>query len=74
MPAVVILRIKDPGPRSAELLKQIESGSACSRSRRPPATCRWRSTTSIPGPAYEAVKDVLDRADPAWGEHLELRA
>jgi hypothetical protein len=74
MPAVVILRVKDPGPRSGELLRQLESELGV---RAIPQTAGYVPVAIDdldPEPAYEAVKGVLDRTDPAWPEHLELRA
>ena len=74
MPAVVILRIKDPGPHSGELLRRLESELGV---RAIPQTAGYVPVAIDhldPGPAYDAVKDVLDRADPGWSEHLELRA
>jgi hypothetical protein len=69
-----MLRVKDPGPRSAELLKLIESELGV---RAIPQTAGYVPVAMDhldPGPAYDAVKEVLDRADPAWHDHLELRA
>ncbi len=74
MPAVVMLRIKDPGPRSAQLLKQIESELGVFAIPQTAGYVPVAMDHLDPGPAYEAVKEVLDRADPAWPEHLELRA
>jgi hypothetical protein len=74
MPAVVILRIKDPGQRSAELLKQLETELGV---RAIPQTAGYVPVAMDnldPQPAYEAIKEVLDRTDPQWAEHLELRA
>ena len=74
MPAVVILRVKDPGPRSAQLLKLIESELGV---RAIPQTAGYVPVAMDdldPKPAYEAIKGVLDREDPAWRDHLELRA
>ena len=74
MPAVVMLRVKDPGPRSAELLRLIESELGV---RAIPQTAGYVPVAMDhldPGPAYDAVKEVLDRADTSWQEHLELRA
>ena len=74
MPAVVMLRVKDPGPRSAELLRLIESELGV---RAIPQTAGYVPVAMDhldPGPAYDAVKEVLDRADETWPEHLELRA
>jgi hypothetical protein len=74
MPAVIMLRVKDPGPRSAELLRLIESELGV---RAIPQTAGYVPVAMDdldPGPAYDAVKQVLDQADPSWTEHLELRA
>ena len=74
MPAVVILRVKDPGPRSGQLLRQLESELGV---RAIPQTAGYVPVAMDdldPGAAYDAIKEVLDRADPAWREHLELRA
>jgi hypothetical protein len=69
-----MLRVKDPGPRSAELLRLIESELGV---RAIPQTAGYVPVAMDhldPGPAYDAVKEVLDEADPAWRDHLELRA
>ena len=74
MPAVVILRIKDPGPHSAELLKQLESKLGVMAIPQTAGYVPIAIDHLDPGPAYDAVKSVLDRTDPEWPEHLELRA
>jgi hypothetical protein len=74
MPAVVILRVKDPGPRSAQLLKQLERDLDV---RAIPQTAGYVPVAIDhlePEAAYEAVKEALDRAGQDWPEHLELRA
>ena len=74
MPAVVILRVKDPGPHASELLGALERELGV---RAIPQTAGYVPVAMDdldPGPAYDAVKDVLDRTDPKWAEHLELRA
>ena len=74
MPAVIMLRVRDPGPRSAELLKRLESQLGV---RAIPQTAGYVPVAIDhldPGPAYDAVKQVLDEADPEWERHLELRA
>lgn len=74
MPAVVILRVKDPGPRSAELLRVLEGELGV---RAIPQTAGYVPVAMDdldPGAAYDAIKTVLDRTDPAWNDHLELRA
>jgi hypothetical protein len=74
MPAVVILRVKDPGPHASELLGTIERELGV---RAIPQTAGYVPVAMDdldPGPAYDAIKEVLDRTDPKWPEHLELRA
>src|SRR3954447_2209741 len=74
MPAVVILRVKYPGPRSAELLRQLESERDV---RAIPQTAGYVPVAMDdldPAAAYDALKEVLDRTDPSWPDHLELRA
>jgi hypothetical protein len=74
MPAVVILRVKDPGPHSSELLGVLERELGV---RAIPQTAGYVPVAMDdldPERAYAAVKDVLDRTDPKWSEHLELRA
>jgi hypothetical protein len=74
MPAVVILRVKDPGPRSQELLKTLETELGV---RAIPQTAGYVPVAMDnldPRPAYDAIKAVLDRTDPDWQQHLELRA
>ena len=74
MPAVVILRVKDPGPHSTELLGVLERELGV---RAIPQTAGYVPVAIDdldPGAAYDAVKGVLDRTDPQWSEHLELRA
>jgi hypothetical protein len=74
MPAVVILRIKDPGPHSADLLKQIERELGVMAIPQTAGYVPVAMDDLDPRAAYDAVKAVLDRTDPKWPEHLELRA
>lgn len=74
MPAVIMLRIKNPGPRSAELLRLIESELGVFAIPQTAGYVPVAMDHLDPGPAYDAVKEVLDRADAEWREHLELRA
>jgi hypothetical protein len=74
MPAVVILRVKDPGPHSGELLRVLEQELGV---RAIPQTAGYVPVAMDdlnPSAAYDAIKQVLDQADPEWGRHLELRA
>jgi hypothetical protein len=74
MPAVVILRVKDPGPHASELLGVLERELGV---RAIPQTAGYVPVAMDdldPGPAYDAIKEVLDGADPDWSQHLELRA
>ena len=74
MPAVVILRIKDPGTHSAELLKQLERDLGVMAIPQTAGYVPVAMDDLDPPAAYDAVKAVLDRTDPQWAEHLELRA
>ena len=74
MPAVVILRIKDPGPRSGELLRAIEQDLGVMAIPQTAGYVPVAMDDLDPSAAYDAVKSVLDEADPRWSEHLELRA
>jgi hypothetical protein len=74
VPAVVILRIKDPGPRSQELLKTIESELGVHAIPQTAGYVPVAMESLDPGAAYDAIKAVLDRTDPDWQQHLELRA
>jgi hypothetical protein len=74
MPAVVILRVKNPGPHATELLTKLESDLGV---RAIPQTAGYVPVAMDhldPAAAYDAIKDALDRTDPQWPEHLELRA
>ena len=74
MPAVVILRVKDPGPRSAELLRDIERELGVHAIPQTAGYVPVAIDDLDPGAAYDRVKEVLDRSDPDWAEALELRA
>jgi DNA-binding NarL/FixJ family response regulator len=74
MPAVVILRIKDPGPHSAELLRHIERELHVMAIPQTAGYVPVAMDDLDPAAAYDAVKAVLDGVDPQWAEHLELRA
>lgn len=74
MPAVVMLRVKNPGPRSAQLLKLIEKELGVFAIPQTAGYVPIAMDHLDPRPAYDAVKEVLDAADPGWREHLELRA
>jgi hypothetical protein len=74
MPAVVILRVKNPGPHATELLTKLEADLGV---RAIPQTAGYVPVAMDhldPRAAYDAIKEVLDRTDPEWPEHLELRA
>ena len=74
MPAVIMLRIKDPGPHSARLLRAIEGELNVVAIPQTAGYVPVAIDNLDPAAAYDAVKEVLDRADPQWPEHLELRA
>lgn len=73
MPAIVILRVKDPGPEASRLLSRIESELGVGAQ---PQTAGYVpiSLDSLDEAAAQArVTAVLDACGPDWREHLELR-
>jgi hypothetical protein len=74
MPAVIILRVKNPGPRAAELLHELESELGVYAIPQTAGYVPVAIDDLDPSAAYERIKQVLERTDPSWDEHLELRA
>lgn len=74
MPAIVILRVKDPGPEASRLLSQLESELGVGAQ---PQTAGYVpiSLDSLDEAAARArVTEVLNAAAPDWRDHLELRS
>ena len=73
MPAVVILRVKDPGPEASRLLSRLESELGVGAQ---PQTAGYVpiSLDSLDEASAQArVIEVLDSAGDNWRQHLELR-
>ena len=73
MPAIVILRVKDPGPEATRLLALIESELGVGAQ---PQTAGYVPITldSLDEAAAQSrVTDVLDASGTDWRQHLELR-
>jgi hypothetical protein len=73
MPAIVILRVKDPGPEASRLLARIESELGVGAQ---PQTAGYVPITvdSLDEAAAQArVVEVLDGSGSDWRAHLELR-
>jgi hypothetical protein len=74
MPAIVILRVKNPGREATRLLKLIESELGVGAQAQTAGYVPIALDTMEPGRARKAVEDVLDASGVEWREHLELRS
>jgi hypothetical protein len=74
MPAMVILRVKNPGPETSRLLAQLEAqlgvGAQPQTAGYVPLTLDHLDQDA----ARSRVLAVLESADADWREHLELRS
>jgi len=73
MPAVVILRVKNPGREATQLLKLLESELGVGATPQTAGYVPIALDRLDPGRAEETVREVLDRSGLDWREHLELR-
>ena len=77
MPAIVILRVKNPGREATRLLKLIESelkkGVDQDLFTQTAGYVPIALDTMEPARARKAIEDVLDASGVEWREHLELR-
>jgi hypothetical protein len=74
MPAMVILRVRNPGPETSKLLARLESELGVGAQ---PQTAGYvpLSLDQLDQDAARArVVAVLESADVDWREHLELRS
>ena len=73
MPAMVILRVKNPGTETSRLLARLEAelgvGAQPQTAGYVPLSLDLDQET-----ARARVVEVLDGADADWREHLELRS
>jgi hypothetical protein len=74
MPAVVILRVKNPGREATQLLARIESELGVGAQPQTAGYVPIALDTMDPKRAREAVAEVLDGSGLDWREHLELRS
>jgi hypothetical protein len=74
MPAVVILRVKNPGAEASRLLRWIESELGVGARPQTAGFVPIALETMDPVRARQAVEDVLDASGVDWREHLELRS
>ncbi len=74
MPAMVILRVKNPGTETSRLLARLEAELGVGAQ---PQTAGY-VPLSLEGVDQEAARErvvsVLEGADADWREHLELRS
>jgi hypothetical protein len=74
MPAIVILRVKNPGREATQLLARIETELGVGAQPQTAGYVPIALDTMDSERAQQAVKDVLDGSGVDWREHLELRA
>jgi hypothetical protein len=74
MPAIVILRVKNPGREATRLLKLIEAELGVGAQAQTAGYVPISLDTMEPAGAHKAVEDVLDTSGIDWREHLELRS
>jgi hypothetical protein len=73
MPAMVILRVKNPGTETSRLLARLEAELGVGAQ---PQTAGYvpLSLDGDQSAARDRVVEVLDSTDTDWREHLELRS
>ncbi len=74
MPAVVILRVKDPGPEATRLLARLEQELGVGAQPQTAGYVPLSLDDLDQGSARERVVEVLESTDADWREHLELRS
>jgi hypothetical protein len=73
MPAVVILRVKNPGPEASRLLARLEAELGVGAQPQTAGYVPLSLDKLDPASARERVLAVLDGSGVDWREHLELR-
>jgi hypothetical protein len=73
MPAVVMLRVKTPGPEALDLLARIETELHVGAQPQTAGFVPIAVDTMEPAKAREAVTEVLESSGLDWRKHLELR-
>jgi hypothetical protein len=74
MPAMVILRVKNPGTETSRLLARLESELGIGAQPQTAGYVPLSLDDLDPSSARERVVEVLESADADWREHLELRS
>jgi hypothetical protein len=74
MPAMVILRVKNPGTETSRLLARLESELGIGAQPQTAGYVPLSLDDLDEGSARDRVVEVLDSADLDWREHLELRS
>lgn len=74
MPAVVILRVKDPGPEASRLLARLESELGVGAQPQTAGYVPIALDKLDDAAAQSRVIEVLDASGVDWRKHLELRS
>jgi hypothetical protein len=74
VPAMVILRVKNPGTETSYLLARLESELGIGAQPQTAGYVPLSLDDLDQGSARERVVQVLESADADWREHLELRS
>jgi hypothetical protein len=73
MPALIMLRVKTPGPEALDLLSRIETELHVGAQPQTAGFVPIAVDTMEPDSARQAVRAVLDDSGLDWHKHLELR-
>ena len=74
MPAMVILRVKNPGSETSRLLARLESELGIGAQPQTAGYVPLSLDDLDEGSARDRVVEVLDSAGVDWRDHLELRS
>ena len=74
MPAMVILRVKNPGSETSRLLAQLESELGIGAQPQTAGYVPLSLDDFDQASARDRVVKVLEGVDADWREHLELRS
>jgi hypothetical protein len=74
VPAMVILRVKNPGSETSRLLARLESELGIGAQPQTAGYVPLSLDDLDEGSARDRVLKVLESADVDWREHLELRS
>ena len=74
MPAMVILRVKNPGSETSRILARLESELGIGAQPQTAGYVPLSLDDLDEGSARDRVLEVLESSDVDWREHLELRS